>query len=495
MGGGDSVTPRAGGTLAERINGSADAVLAGKQSIQQALGDSTVNPTFAYLTGLINNLNQVNLDGRNSVRVAIINKDNKVTIPVNPTYDQLVTGVNSINANQIDIDFTMTNVGTVRQLSSTVPFNVSTATDSGKYTKQVFYWKYDQINKCIWYVGNFGFYRYNISLDTWTKITTSSLSSSEFNLTNITFGVGTDGNLYLVTYASGSTTFAYSWKLNTTTLAFTALPNVPLAQPSSGYRANFCAYSLFWKDEINFMGYDSHNYMKKYKISTNTWSTFGVNFADGIALTLGNFLANQSALFISLTSGSNDGTHCYIIDETTATSTKVSQSDTQLENFRFQDHNAGYLGRGKFSINGYSIYDCNLYTIGTKGTGLKISSDGESNGSYDWYPITYDWDKGNLYFVRSYRGGTNQGKFGVFSTDIENWKSTNDLMYNYTFDPLPLIQAGLKVFLTIKSSCNMLTTGGSSDYTSITNQRIQLTVPAYLKFSGTTLQGKLEITQ
>lgn len=243
----------------------------GKKSIQDALGDLTVNPTFAYLssriTSTINSLEQDSLDGRNSVRTAIVTKDEKVIIPNNPSFQDLVTGVGQIDTGVIEIEFS-----NVRTLVNNELEDLGE--DGNVYNHYLQYYCYSYYDGFIYLFYGSLFKKFNPITKTWTNLKYwHNTGTVDSNL--ISFKTG--NKLYAVHPQSNSEQLgAYDITTNTWTILNSSFP-------ASIYNDSKTSWLLFPLIISNhFLGYtyitgsssDNRVYYYRFDLETNLFSKF-----------------------------------------------------------------------------------------------------------------------------------------------------------------------------------------------------------------------------
>lgn len=438
--------------MAGRIENVTNSILESKKSIQEALGIDVTSLTFLQIREEIVNLNQENLNGRDSIKNAIISKDNKVTIPANPNYEQLVTGINSININSIDYNFTLQ----LRDiLNISLPYNTSFSSTAKE-------WRFNKKNKNIYHFSN-GAKCIFLNKET----NTFSTLPLNFNYT-VTYEIGIDGNIYYQTYYSTNSIYQYNLLTNTESKIITFTEKI--YDNTSNDRATM-SYALQWSNCINyaFNTSSSNIVFKKLNYLTKTATDFGNLLNGKFNSSMGyNFGFNYSDTLSALVGSVDKG--CYNFNESSITLTNVSFSI--YAGNEYLGGNAGY-GRGfyyKNTIVNFVFED--LYSLPIE----YFDKYGEIV-CYDVYDnITYFYNKNNK-------------NFSAIKIDFNNPYNSSDFILDFSV----FVKMGFEVYLTIKSSSIYMRSEDNSSKILMTNKRLKVTSKLFLIGNFSSITGRIEI--
>lgn len=485
--------------LAGRIEASTDAVLKGKNDIEAVLGGTINNPTFSQIISQINNLNQENLDGRNSVGQAIMQKDDSVVVPTDPSFAQLVTGVSQIKSGA-KIDFAYNSVPQFEELTtgSAVPITENPI---------IYHFRYNKVDKKIYYFRPANTSTPSIPLLIFDK-TSNAWSSQTIVLTGSrmytadNYVVEVDRNGDLIIYLQDCEDW---WKVDHTTLTSTKIKNIGYPDPQND---EINSYSLNWDDFVVVAkGLDAGSaWATKINITTGvTTSLNTLRSGLGIHWVAAN-VKNDITYFVT-TTGNTTGIwyRQFIYNESTNTITNCGYFNP---NYIITEKNSNcvYLGNGKSMFFGsifgspssnreVATYLFDAFTREMLTIPPRFLYDLKRVGTSMYTkPVCYDSDEEKLYVV-NYDSTTSSNKFwGRAKTDFYNMPSSNSDIYNFPLDFTPILRMGLKVYLTLNTPCYQWT-GDPGNYQVLRSERFEVTGRIVLKANFTNFSGTIEITQ
>lgn len=377
-----------------------------------------------------------------------------MVVPVNPTYDQLVTGVQSISANKLEVTFRVTSVNPTYVNLSNFPFNFQT-----RYSGYLFHFVPSEMKIYAFPNNNTSplpsfsnYYVYDITTNTWTSVSMGSVGGYDMCR-------GRNGIIYINDVNNRQIkSYNPATKVATTILTYAGIDN--------DWRWASTSYDLKFNDFVYFL-IDGGSAVYKLNLTTNAWTKSNLSLykninGDTTNAFCRNFSTNYSYAVVSKSEAGGDNSYLrgYLISEYSETITTIFVNgggtvndtyDRLLRGYSFRgldptNRNAYYytadLGFGRF-FNFPAVADFNKQAT----YAYFNYNDFYKNDNYFYYPLVFDTINKETYFFKLLKSGSptfHKAKVGV---SFEDNQKSNGNSYSCVWRVEDLVNSGVKIKL------------------------------------------------